>query len=46
MEDEFVCSFKLVVNVVEDGVWQLVYDNYRSAIMKGNLVGLYVNINW
>ena len=39
--------FKLSVNVIRGEVWQFVYDTYRSAIIKGELLmGLCVNGNW
>ena len=41
-----VCSFKLAVNVVTDGVWQFVYDTNRPAILKWNLMGLGMDGNW
>ena len=41
-----VCCFKLVANVVRDGVWQFVYDTNRSAFLERDLVRLDVNGNW
>ena len=46
MEDEVICYFKLVANVVWGGVWQFVYDTNRPAFLERDLVGLYVNGNW
>ena len=34
LEDELVCCFKLVVNVVRGGVWQFVYDTNRPAFLE------------
>ena len=34
------------MNVVRGGVRKLVYDTDRPAILKGDLVGLYVDGNW
>ena len=47
LEDKLVCNFKLAVDVVGVISGSLSsYDTDRSAILKGDLVGLYVDGNW
>ena len=45
LEDELVCSFKLVADVVWGGVWQFLYGTERPAFLERDLVGLHVNGN-
>ena len=46
LDDELVCGFKLVANVVRGGMWQFVNDTNRPAFLERDLVGLSVNGNW
>ena len=45
MEDEFLCSVKLAMNMVRGCVRKTVYGMDRPAILKEDLMGLCVNGN-
>ena len=46
LENKFVCNFKLAMDMVRGGVRKLLCDMDRSAILKGDLVALFVGGNW